>query len=83
VELDEAAGAAGEIAQNILDTLITIDSDQKLYPALASKWTITDSSKTFTFTTSPTPRSSAAGLRPTGDGTRPPRDLRVREPAWR
>jgi len=42
--------AAGEIAQNILDTLITIDSDQKLYPALASKWTITDSSKTFTFT---------------------------------
>jgi peptide/nickel transport system substrate-binding protein len=42
--------AAGEIAQNILDTLITIDGDQKFYPALASKWTITDSSKTFTFT---------------------------------
>src|SRR5438445_620591 len=42
--------ASGEIAQNILDTLITIDGDQKLYPALASKWTITDSSKTFTFT---------------------------------
>ena len=42
--------AAGEIAQNILDTLITMDSDQKFYPALASKWTITDSAKTFTFT---------------------------------
>ena len=42
--------AAGEIAQNILDTLITMDSDQKFYPALASKWTITDASKTFTFT---------------------------------
>src|SRR5437773_11809468 len=42
--------AAGEIAQNILDTLITMDSDQKFYPALAAKWTITDSSKTFTFT---------------------------------
>src|SRR5439155_1017204 len=41
--------AAGEIAQNILDTLITMDSDQKFYPALASKWTIADSSKTFTF----------------------------------
>ena len=34
--------AAGEIAQNILDTLITMDSDQKFYPALAAKWTITD-----------------------------------------
>ena len=42
--------AAGEIAQNILDTLITMDSDQKFYPALASKWTITDAAKTFTFT---------------------------------
>src|SRR5947208_2451471 len=41
--------AAGEIAQNIVDTLITMDSDQKFYPALASKWTIADSSKTFTF----------------------------------
>ncbi|HEX9269604.1 MAG TPA: ABC transporter substrate-binding protein, partial [Candidatus Limnocylindria bacterium] len=42
--------AAGEIAQNILDTLITMDSDQKFHPALASKWTIEDSSKRFTFT---------------------------------
>src|SRR5438874_13065712 len=42
--------AAGEIAQNILDTLITLDSEQKPHPALATKWTIEDSSKKFTFT---------------------------------
>jgi len=42
--------AAGEVAQNILDTLITMDADQKFYPALASKWTIEDSGKKFTFT---------------------------------
>src|SRR5205814_6463243 len=32
--------AAGEITQNILDTLITLDSEQKPHPALATKWTI-------------------------------------------
>jgi peptide/nickel transport system substrate-binding protein len=42
--------AAGEVAQNILDTLITMDADQKFYPALASKWTIEDDGKRFTFT---------------------------------
>jgi len=42
--------ASGEIAQNVLDTLITMDADQKFYPGLASKWTIEDSSKKFTFT---------------------------------
>ena len=42
--------AAGEIAQNILDTLITLDSDLKFRPALATKWLIEDSSKKFTFT---------------------------------
>jgi len=42
--------AAGEVTQNILDTLITMDADQKFYPALASKWTIEDSGKRFTFT---------------------------------
>src|SRR5207237_304753 len=42
--------AAGEIAQNILDTLITIDSDQKFHPGLASKWLIENDSKKFTFT---------------------------------
>ncbi len=42
--------AAGEVAQNILDTLVTMDADQKFYPALASKWTIEDSGKKFTFT---------------------------------
>ena len=42
--------AAGEIAQNILDTLITLDAEQKPHPALATKWTIEDSAKKFTFT---------------------------------
>jgi len=42
--------AAGEIAQNILDTLITIDSDQKFHPGLATKWLIEDAAKRFTFT---------------------------------
>ena len=42
--------AAGEVAQNILDTLITMDADQKFYPALATKWTIEDGGKRFTFT---------------------------------
>jgi peptide/nickel transport system substrate-binding protein len=42
--------AAGEIAQNILDTLITIDSDLKFHPGLASKWLIENDSKKFTFT---------------------------------
>jgi peptide/nickel transport system substrate-binding protein len=42
--------AAGEIAQNILDTLITLDPDLKFRPALATKWLIEDSSKKFTFT---------------------------------
>jgi peptide/nickel transport system substrate-binding protein len=42
--------AAGEIAQNILDTLITLDADQKPHPALATKWTIEDAGKKFTFT---------------------------------
>jgi peptide/nickel transport system substrate-binding protein len=42
--------AAGEVAQNILDTLVTMDADQKFYPALATKWAIEDSGKKFTFT---------------------------------
>src|SRR6266508_2143382 len=42
--------AAGEIAQNILDTLITLDADQKPHPSLATKWTIEDNAKKFTFT---------------------------------
>src|SRR5438034_8378805 len=42
--------AAGEITQNILDTLITLDAEQKPHPALATKWTIEDSGKKFTFT---------------------------------
>jgi peptide/nickel transport system substrate-binding protein len=42
--------AAGEIAQNILDTLITLDADQKPHPSLATRWTIDDNAKKFTFT---------------------------------
>ena len=42
--------ASGEIAQNIVDTLITLDADQKPHPALATKWTIEDGGKKFTFT---------------------------------
>ena len=42
--------AAGEITQNILDTLITLDAEQKPHPALATKWTIEDGGKKFTFT---------------------------------
>src|SRR6266850_261118 len=42
--------AAGEIAQNIVDTLITLDAEQKPHPALATKWLIEDSGKKFTFT---------------------------------
>ncbi len=42
--------AAGEIIQNVLDTLVTMDAEQKFYPALASKWAIEDGGKRFTFT---------------------------------
>ena len=42
--------ASGEIVQNILDTLITLDSEQKFRPALATKWAIEDGGKKFTFT---------------------------------
>lgn len=41
--------AAGEIAQNIVDTLITMDEDQKFYPALAQRWEIEDDGRRFTF----------------------------------
>src|SRR5581483_1046655 len=42
--------AAGEIAQNILDTLITLDAEQRPHPGLASKWTVEDGGKRYTFT---------------------------------
>ncbi|HEX9437306.1 MAG TPA: ABC transporter substrate-binding protein [Candidatus Limnocylindria bacterium] len=42
--------AAGEIVQNVCDTLITMDADQKFSPALASKWAVEDGGKKFTFT---------------------------------
>jgi len=42
--------AAGEVAQNIVDTLIVMDAEQKFRPALASSWTVDDGAKRFTFT---------------------------------
>jgi len=42
--------AAGEIVQNVCDTLITMDADQRFSPALATKWAIEDGGKKFTFT---------------------------------
>ncbi|MGH2377591.1 MAG: ABC transporter substrate-binding protein [Candidatus Limnocylindria bacterium] len=41
--------AAGEVAQNIVDTLITMDADQKFYPALAQRWEIENGGQRFTF----------------------------------
>jgi ABC-type transport system substrate-binding protein len=35
---------------NLLDSLIAIDGDQKIYPHLATKWTIDEGSRRFTFT---------------------------------
>lgn len=42
--------AAGEVAQNIVDSLIAMSGEQKFYPALATKWVVEDGSKKFTFT---------------------------------
>ena len=41
--------AAGEIAQNVLDTLITLDGEQKPHAALATSWKIEDGGRKFTF----------------------------------
>ncbi len=46
-----ASGAAAlEINGNVLDTLVTIDASQKVYPLLAASWKIEDNSKKYTFT---------------------------------
>ncbi len=42
--------AAAEVDLNLLDSLIAIDGDQKIYPHLATKWTIEEGAKRFTFT---------------------------------
>ena len=46
-----ASGASAlEVINNIVDPLITMDADQKFYPALATKWTVEDNARKFTFT---------------------------------
>lgn len=42
--------SASEVLNNILDPLIAMDGDQKFYPSLASKWTVEDDARKFTFT---------------------------------
>jgi len=42
--------SALEVINNIVDPLITMDADQKFYPALATKWTVEDDARKFTFT---------------------------------
>ncbi|MGI8689303.1 MAG: ABC transporter substrate-binding protein [Thermomicrobiales bacterium] len=43
-------GAAADITNNILDTLVMIDGDEKIYPNLATKWVVEDGGKKITFT---------------------------------
>lgn len=46
-----ASGAAAlEIIGQVLDSLLVMDADQKIYPALATKWQIDDNSTKYTFT---------------------------------
>ena len=45
-----SGAASSEIAQNILDTLIYMDADQKFHPGLATSWKVEDGAKKFTFT---------------------------------
>src|SRR5215216_3729500 len=46
-----ASGASGtEVVGNILDTLVVMDAEERVYPSLASRWTISDDAKTYTFT---------------------------------
>ena len=46
-----ASGASGtEIVGNILDTLVVMDADERVYPSLASRWTVADDARTYTFT---------------------------------
>src|SRR5579859_6408529 len=45
-----SGAAALEVVNNILDPLVAMDADQNFYPALASKWTVEDNARKFTFT---------------------------------
>lgn len=42
--------AASDIINNVLDTLVMIDGDEKIYPNLATKWVVEDGGKKITFT---------------------------------
>jgi peptide/nickel transport system substrate-binding protein len=42
--------AALEVINNVLDPLVAMDEDQKFYPALATRWTVEEDAKRFTFT---------------------------------
>jgi peptide/nickel transport system substrate-binding protein len=50
----EPAAASGASALEVigaaLDTVVAIDSDQQVYPALATKWAIEDNARRYTFT---------------------------------
>jgi len=51
--IDPAAptgSAALDVLTNVLDSLVMIDADEKVLPALAEKWSVEDSGKTYTFT---------------------------------
>jgi peptide/nickel transport system substrate-binding protein len=45
-----SGAAALEVVNNILDPLIAMDADQKFYPALATKWSVENEARKFTFT---------------------------------
>ena len=45
-----SSAAGTEIGNNLLDTLVKITPDQKVVPGLATKWTVENDAKKFTFT---------------------------------
>jgi len=45
-----SGAAALEVVNNILDPLIAMDADQKFYPALATKWSVENEARKFSFT---------------------------------
>jgi peptide/nickel transport system substrate-binding protein len=42
--------AAAEILNHVLDGLVVLDADQNVYPHLATRWSIEDSARRYTFT---------------------------------
>ena len=45
-----SGSSASEIDGNIMDTLVAMGADQKIYPLLATKWEMTPDGKKYTFT---------------------------------